>query len=48
MRYNGETLDPATGGNALAYTLLRGMASELTYTPIREDPYHNRVYAVIR
>ncbi len=48
VRYNGETLDPATGGNALAYTLLRGMASELTYTPIREEPYHNRVYAVIR
>ena len=48
VRYNGETLDPSTGGNALAYTLLRGVASELTYTPIEEGEYHNRVYAVIR
>ena len=48
VRYNGEILDPSASENALAYTLLKGMTSELTYTPIREGEYHNRVYAVIR
>ena len=48
VRYNGAPLDPASGGNALSYKLLRGTVSELTYTPIREDGYHNRVHIVIR
>ncbi len=48
VRYNGEPLDPAASENALSYTLLKGMTSELTYTPIREGEYRNRVYSVIR
>ena len=48
VRYNGESLDPASGGNALAYKLLRGTVSEMTYTPIREDEYSNRVHLIVK
>ena len=48
VRYNGEPLDPASGGNALAYKLLRGTVSEMTYTPIREDGYSNRVHLTVK
>ena len=48
VRYNGGSLDPAAGGNALAYRLLRGTVSEMVYTPVREDGYSNCVHIVIR
>jgi len=48
VRYNGDPLDPASGGNALSYKLLRGSVSELSYAPILEDGYHNRVHIVLR
>ena len=48
VRCNGDPLDPASGGNKLAYMLLRSTVSEMSDTPIREDGYHNRVHIVIR
>ena len=47
VRCIGDPLDPASGGNKLAYKLLRDTVSEMRYT-IREDGYHNRVHIVIR
>ena len=46
--YNGGPLDPASGGNSLAYTLLLGTVTEMAYTKASEDGYDNRVHLLIR
>ena len=48
VRFGGAPFDPASGTNALAYKLLRGTVSEMTYTPVAEGEYHNRVHIVLR
>lgn len=45
--YNGALFDPASTDNALSYTLLRNVASELQYAPQMEDVYTNRLHCVI-
>ncbi|MBR2521109.1 MAG: amino acid ABC transporter ATP-binding protein [Oscillospiraceae bacterium] len=48
VRSNGVTPDPASSGNALAWKLLRGTVSELTFEPVRKGGYTNCVHIVIR